>query len=57
MAVPSQQVASCSRNGLGLSTGIDVDQLAWIGDDICQALGKVNQSKAGRALMARQDPK
>lgn len=43
-------------NGLGLSTGIDVDRLAQLGDDICQALGKANQSKAGRALMARQDP-
>ena len=41
-------------DGLGLSTGIDIEKLADIGDGICQALGRTNQSKAARALIARR---
>ncbi len=40
-------------NGMGLSTGVDLDQLAAIGDWISGELGRPNGSKVGRALAAR----
>ena len=40
--------------GLGLSPGIDLDQLARTGEWISQILGRDSSSKAGRALAARR---
>lgn len=40
--------------GLGLETGLDLDEVASIGEFICQAIGRPNASKAGRALLAKQ---
>lgn len=40
-------------NGMGLSTGVDLDALAAIGEWISRELGRPNGSKAGRALAAR----
>lgn len=40
-------------NGLGLSTGVDLDALAAIGEWISRELGRPNGSKVGRALAAR----
>ena len=39
--------------GLGLSTGVDLDELARIGAWISKALRRETASKAGRALAAR----
>jgi hydroxymethylglutaryl-CoA lyase len=41
-------------NGLGIETGIDLDQLIEIGDFISRAIGKPSSSRAGRALLAKQ---
>jgi hydroxymethylglutaryl-CoA lyase len=41
-------------NGLGLSTGVDLDRLVDIGQWICGVLGKTPSSKAGRALAAKK---
>jgi hydroxymethylglutaryl-CoA lyase len=40
--------------GLGLSTGVDLDAVVGIGAWISQTLGKPNASRAGNALWARQ---
>lgn len=40
-------------NGLGLSTGVDLDALAAIGEWVSRELGRPNGSKVGRALAAR----
>ncbi|MFV3131544.1 hydroxymethylglutaryl-CoA lyase, partial [Niveispirillum sp. KHB5.9] len=40
-------------NGMGLSTGVDLDALAAIGEWISRELGRPNGSKVGRALAAR----
>ncbi len=40
-------------NGLGIETGVDLDQLVEIGDFISQAIGKPSSSRAGRALLAK----
>jgi hydroxymethylglutaryl-CoA lyase len=42
-------------NGLGIETGIDLEQVVAAGDFISQAIGKGNGSRAGRALLARTD--
>lgn len=39
--------------GLGLSTGVDMDEVARIGDWISRELGRPNGSKAGRARLAK----
>jgi len=39
-------------NGLGISTGVDLDKLMEAGNYICQALGRQTTSKAARALLA-----
>ncbi len=39
--------------GLGLSTGVDLDEVARIGDWISRELGRPNGSKAGRARLAK----
>jgi hydroxymethylglutaryl-CoA lyase len=40
--------------GLGLETGIDLDEVASIGDFVCTAIGRPNASKAGAALLAKR---
>jgi hydroxymethylglutaryl-CoA lyase len=39
--------------GLGLETGIDLDEVVSIGEFICSAIGRPNASKAGAALLAK----
>jgi isopropylmalate/homocitrate/citramalate synthase len=41
-------------NGMGISTGVDLDRLVGIGQWICGALGKEPASRAGRALAAKK---
>lgn len=42
--------------GLGIETGVDLDQIVGIGDFISSAIGRPNVSRAGKALLAkRQD--
>jgi hydroxymethylglutaryl-CoA lyase len=41
-------------NGLGIHTGVDLDQLADIGEWICGILKKTPSSKAARALAAKR---
>jgi hydroxymethylglutaryl-CoA lyase len=40
--------------GLGLPTGIDLDEVVRTGDFISRAIGRENGSRAGRALLAKQ---
>jgi hydroxymethylglutaryl-CoA lyase len=40
--------------GLGLETGIDLDEVASIGEFICTAVGRRNASKTGSALLAKK---
>ena len=39
--------------GLGIETGVNLDALVQTGAFICAALGRDNQSKAGKALLAK----
>lgn len=39
--------------GLGLKTGVDIFKIVQIGDNICHKLNRPNQSKVGRALLAK----
>jgi hydroxymethylglutaryl-CoA lyase len=39
--------------GLGLETGISLDEIVRTGDFISQAIGRENASRAGRALLAK----
>jgi hydroxymethylglutaryl-CoA lyase len=41
-------------HGLGLSPGVDVDEVASVGAFICQAIGRPNASKAGTALLVKR---
>ena len=41
-------------NGLGIETGVDLDQLVEIGDFISRAIGKPSASRVGRALLAKK---
>ena len=41
-------------NGLGIQTGVDLDQLVEIGDFVSRAIGKPSASRAGRALLAKK---
>jgi len=41
-------------NGLGIETGVDLDQLVEIGDFISGAIGKSSASRAGKALLAKK---
>jgi hydroxymethylglutaryl-CoA lyase len=41
-------------NGLGIETGVDLDQIVEIGDFISRAIGKPSASRAGRALLAKK---
>ena len=40
-------------HGLGLPTGINLDEIVRAGEFISQAIGRENRSRAGRALLAR----
>ena len=40
-------------NGLGIHTGVDLDQVVATGDFISNAIGRPNASRAGRALLAK----
>lgn len=44
-------------HGLGITTGIDLEKVVQAGNFISQALGRQNQSRAGRALLARHTGK
>ncbi|WP_250471030.1 hydroxymethylglutaryl-CoA lyase [Caballeronia sp. GAFFF1] len=41
-------------NGLGIETGVNLDELVEIGDFISRAIGKPSASRAGRALLAKK---
>ena len=41
-------------NGLGIKTGVYLDQLVEIGDFISRAIGKPSASRVGRALLAKK---
>jgi len=41
-------------NGLGIETGIDLDQLVDIGDFISRAISKPSSSRAGRAIVTKK---
>jgi hydroxymethylglutaryl-CoA lyase len=41
-------------HGLGLQTGVNLDEIVHTGDFISQAIGRENGSRAGRALLAKQ---
>jgi hydroxymethylglutaryl-CoA lyase len=43
--------------GLGLETGINLDEVASIGDFICSIIGRPNASKAGTALLTKKRAK
>jgi hypothetical protein len=47
-------LANLERNGMGLSTGIDLDTLVDTGDFICTVLDRKTESKVARALMANK---
>ncbi len=40
-------------NGLGIDTGIDLDQVVAAGDFISNSIGRANVSRAGKALLAK----
>jgi len=41
-------------NGLGIETGVNLDELVDIGDFISRAIGKPSASRAGKALLAKK---
>jgi hydroxymethylglutaryl-CoA lyase len=41
-------------NGLGIHTGVDLNQVVAAGDFISTAIGRANVSRAGKALLAKQ---
>ncbi len=41
-------------DGLGIETGVDLPLLAEAGRFVCEAIGRANASRVGRALMARR---
>jgi len=41
-------------NGLGIHTGVDLNQVVAAGDFISNAIGRTNVSRAGKALLAKQ---
>ena len=43
--------------GLGLETGISLDEVVSIGDFVCTTIGRPNASKAGSALLAKKRAK
>ena len=43
------------RHGMGLDTGIDLDELVLVGERICQLLGRQSQSKVARAMLQQRE--
>ncbi|KND54821.1 Hydroxymethylglutaryl-CoA lyase [Candidatus Paraburkholderia kirkii] len=41
-------------NGLGIETGVDLDQLVEIGDFISRAIGKPSSSRAGKTILTKR---
>ncbi|QBQ96057.1 hydroxymethylglutaryl-CoA lyase [Paraburkholderia pallida] len=41
-------------NGLGIHTGVDLDQVVEAGDFISKSIGRANASRAGKALLAKK---
>ena len=41
------------RHGMGLHTGIELDDVVRAGDFISQAIGRANSSRVGRALLTK----
>jgi hydroxymethylglutaryl-CoA lyase len=50
--VATEDLVHCFHS-LGASTGVDVEKLAVVGDWISQELGRPNDSRAGKATLAR----
>ena len=46
--------SSPRREGLGLSTGIELEKLVDAGEFICGVLQRETQSKVGRAMLAKR---
>jgi hypothetical protein len=42
-------------NGMGISTGIDIDRLAKVGRGVLQQLGRAPASKVAQALAAKAE--
>ncbi|MBI1395394.1 MAG: hydroxymethylglutaryl-CoA lyase [Betaproteobacteria bacterium] len=42
-------------DGLGIRTGVDMDSLVATGQFICEAIGRTNNSRAGRALALKRE--
>jgi hydroxymethylglutaryl-CoA lyase len=42
------------RNGMGLSTGVDIDGLVGAGEFICRILNKRTESKVARAILSKR---
>jgi hydroxymethylglutaryl-CoA lyase len=40
--------------GMGIETGVDLNQVVEIGDFISKAIGRPNASRAGKALLAQR---
>jgi hydroxymethylglutaryl-CoA lyase len=41
-------------NGIGVTTGVDIDKLVEAGEFICGVLGRPSNSKAGTAIVAKR---
>lgn len=54
--VSTEDLVHCLES-LGMSTGIDIEALSRTGDWISQELGRPNESRAGKAVLARLAPK
>jgi hydroxymethylglutaryl-CoA lyase len=50
--VATEDMVHCFH-GLGLQTGVNLEKLSEVGDWISQQLGRANESRAGKANMAR----
>lgn len=50
--VATEDLVHCLHS-LGASTGVDIEKLAEIGDWISKELGRANDSRAGKAILAR----
>ena len=53
--VATEDLLHCLHS-LGAITGVDVENMAKIGDWICKELGRPNDSRAGKAILARLSP-
>ena len=53
--VSTEDLLNC-LHGLGANTGVDVDEVSKIGGWISSELGKSNESRTGKAILARLSP-